>query len=348
MSVAFVQILCAAAGAAVLVLLCVLYRRLIADHKRLERQASLLSEQAQLLDLANDAILVWELSSGEIRFWNRGAELLYGWSKGEALGRTPQAILDTQFPVPLSEINRQLVQDGHWEGELDHTCRDGHVVTVSSRWALQLDQQGRPTAVLGINTDMTARIEFERELQYQALHDSLTGLPNRTLFNDRLEHALANASRHNTQVAVLFLDLNNFKEINDTFGHEAGDALLIEVAQRLRMCLRASDTVARIGGDEFTCLLSDLAHRSEAGIVAQRIEAALAAPVYIAEQQVRVTASIGVAFSASQSTPETLMRAADRSMYERKQRAAVSDVAAGSTLPGRRVPSRTNLALPVD
>src|SRR5438874_3868921 len=156
----------------------------------IQRQAATLAEQAALLDLAHDAILVWDLKSGAVRFWNRGAEELYGWTRAEALGRTPQSLLQTEFPQPLQEINAQLVRARRWEGELVHTRRDGTRVVVASRWALQADTEGQPLAVLGINSDVTERKRAEAALEHQAMHDSLTGLPNRSLFTDRLEHAL--------------------------------------------------------------------------------------------------------------------------------------------------------------
>ena len=117
----------------------------------------ILVEHAQLLDLAYDAILVWELKTGAITFWNRGAEELYGWQRSEVLGRTPQAILQTQFPRPLAEINAELVRTQRWEGELVHTRRDGTAIVVNSRWALQVDEDGNPFAVLAINRDITER-----------------------------------------------------------------------------------------------------------------------------------------------------------------------------------------------
>src|SRR6266852_3720808 len=165
----------------------------------------------------------------------------------------------------------ELVGTRRWEGELVHTRHDGSTVVVSSRWALQVDALGNPRTVLGINSDNTSRKHAEAALEHQALHDWLTGLPNRTLFRDRLEHALAQADRRDHLVAVLFLDLDNFKVINDSLGHQSGDALLVEVAQRLRLCVRGSDTVARLGGDEFTVLLEEIDEEAQANLVAERI-----------------------------------------------------------------------------
>jgi diguanylate cyclase (GGDEF)-like protein/PAS domain S-box-containing protein len=284
-----------------------------------ECQARTLAEQAALLDLAHDAILVWDIQTGAIRFWNRGAAELYGWTRAEALGRTPQAVLQTEFPVPLQAINAELIRMRRWEGELVHTRQDGTKVVVASRWALQADTDGRPVAVLGINSDVTERKRAEAALEHQALHDGLTGLPNRTLFNDRLMHALAHADREGRSVAVLFLDLDNFKVINDSFGHEAGDTLLIEVAQRLRACLRASDTVARLGGDEFTLLVEEGVDEPAAERLAQRITDEFCAPVRIADRDVVVSASIGIALSTPrQSGPDTMLRKADAAMYQAK------------------------------
>jgi PAS domain S-box-containing protein len=155
LSVLLVVIAGALAGAALLLHLG--RRCLAATLREVEQQAATLAEQAELLDLAHDAILVWDLHSGEIRFWNRGAEQLYGWSKGEVLGRTPQAILQTAFPQPLAEINAELISTRRWEGELVHTRHDGSTVVVASRWALQVDDLGNPRAVLGINSDITSR-----------------------------------------------------------------------------------------------------------------------------------------------------------------------------------------------
>ena len=237
-----VSLFIACAMAVGLFVLLRVHRRLATSLREVERQAETLAEQAQLLDLAHDAIMVWDMRSGEIRFWNAGAEQLYGWQRDEVLGRTPGGVLATRFPQPLAEINAELVRDGRWEGELVHTRRDGSAVVVSSRWALQVNPHGEPDAVLGINTDVTSRKAAEEALQFQALHDSLTGLPNRVLFDDRLARALDHADRARQRVAVFFLDLDNFKVINDSLGHQAGDGCWSKLAQRVRGCLRSGDT----------------------------------------------------------------------------------------------------------
>jgi diguanylate cyclase (GGDEF)-like protein/PAS domain S-box-containing protein len=307
---------CLIFAAAAIVLL---RQRLQTSMRKLEHQAETLAQQAQLLDLAHDAILVWDLQTGVIRFWNRGAEALYGWSSAEVLGRTASDVLRTRFPRGLGEINAELVQTSRWEGELRHTRRDGSTVVVASRWALQHDALGQPSAVLGINTDVTSRKQAEAALQHQAQHDALTGLPNRALFRARLETALREARAGKHRVAVLFLDLDNFKLINDSLGHHTGDQLLVEVAQRLRSCLRGADTVARQGGDEFTVLLENVVRPAEAQQVAERMLESLRTPVRLDNREIFVAASIGMAVSgAGQSDPDTLLRNADLAMYQSK------------------------------
>ena len=157
------------------------------------------------------------------------------------------------------------------------------------------------------------------ELSRRAFHDSLTELPNRALFADRLEHALARTRRGQQSVAVLLLDLDGFKQVNDSFGHEAGDQVLIAVAQRIRACLRPADTVARLGGDEFTILLEDIVGVSEATRVADRIESSLRTPFVVEGNEARVTTSIGIALNEpGQLEPSTLLRSADEAMYRAK------------------------------
>ena len=167
--------------------------------------------------------------------------------------------------------------------------------------------------------DITQRKQLEVQLAHQAFHDPLTNLPNRALFLDRLEHALARARRQGRVIAVLFVDLDNFKVINDSLGHEVGDRFLIQVAERLQACVRAGDTVARFGGDEFTLLLEDLAVGQEATEVADRIQEALRTPVNLHGRELVGTASIGIALShAGHDHPQDLLRAADVALYRAK------------------------------
>jgi diguanylate cyclase (GGDEF)-like protein/PAS domain S-box-containing protein len=169
--------------------------------------------------------------------------------------------------------------------------------------------------------DVTERKALAEQLRYQAFHDSLTGLPNRALFMDRLEHALTRANRRNSKVVVLFMDLDNFKVINDSLGHKAGDQLLVAVAERLKTSLRHEDTAARLGGDEFTILVEDISSVGEVVQIAERIAEILRPPFPLEEQEVFATVSTGIALNSSaQEQPADLLRHADLAMYRAKHR----------------------------
>ena len=212
----------------------------------------------------------------------------------------------TQAPRPWSNEERRLVEQLALEGSL-----------VVENAVLRAAEQ--------------ERLE---QLAHQAFHDSLTQLPNRALFADRLAHALERTNRRQAAVAVLFLDLDDFKPINDSYGHEAGDQLLTAVAQRITACVRPEDTVARLGGDEFTILLEDIADARYAIAVAERIEASLRDPFQVAGHEATVTASVGIAVSSGrESTPEDLIRDSDRAMYLAKRKGrARHEVVGGAPL----------------
>ncbi|MDQ4100090.1 MAG: EAL domain-containing protein [Chloroflexota bacterium] len=168
--------------------------------------------------------------------------------------------------------------------------------------------------------DISERKRLEEQLAHQAFHDSLTGLPNRALFMNRLEHALARARRHPTHAALLYLDLDRFKVVNDSLGHEVGDQLLIAVGGRLRACVRPQDTVARLGGDEFTILLEDVGQVDQVLRCARRVLEALTVPFTAAKHQVFTTASIGVAWSNEEEHASALLRHVDIAMYRAKSK----------------------------
>jgi diguanylate cyclase (GGDEF)-like protein len=198
-------------------------------------------------------------------------------------------------------------------------AKDGQVVWLRDDSVILYDSAGRPQHRQGVMFDITERKALEEQLKQQVLHDNLTGLPNRVLFSDRLQHALAHAQRRRGKLAVLFLDLDNFKLINDSLGHDTGDKLLVGVAERLRTFLRAQDTAARLGGDEFALLLEDLAHVDEATRAAERIGDKLRFPFVLEARETFVTASIGVTLGGTTTRrQEDLLREADLAMYQAK------------------------------
>jgi diguanylate cyclase (GGDEF)-like protein/PAS domain S-box-containing protein len=416
----------------------------------LKQQAIMLTEQATLLDLAHEAIVVRD-TENRILSWNRGAEIMYGWPANLAVGNIIHELLKTRLPQPIEEINALLHQHGHWEGEVLHQARDGTLLNVESRWALQRNSDGSPFRILAINQDISARKRVEESLFaekeraqitlnsmgdavistdvpgnivylnpiaekmtgwssqeavgrpgaevfqvfdaacreatpdpmalaitqdctvnlppncvllqrggseipiedsvspihngqgqvtgavmvfrdmtatramalqmiHSARHDFLTGLPNRMLLNDRISQAIALAPRHMKKVAVLFLDLDGFKHINDSLGHPTGDKLLQSIAKRLADCVRATDTVSRQGGDEFVVLLSEVEQPEDAAISARRILQAVAQPHPIDQHDLHVTTSIGVSvYPEDGHDAETLIKNADTAMYQAKE-----------------------------
>ncbi|HEX9988291.1 MAG TPA: EAL domain-containing protein [Chloroflexia bacterium] len=288
------------------------------------------SEERFRLMFANNPIPMWVYDTETLQFLevNEAAIAHYGYSREEFL---QMRILDIR---PLEDMTRLLEDVGKEHPDLQrsdqwrHRRKSGEIIDVQVISHV-LEFAGRKTVVV-VAEDITERKAFEEQLQHQAFHDSLTNLPNRALFMDRLEHALTRARRHERSIAVLFLDLDNFKVINDSLGHKVGDQLLVEVSPRLQRCVRPEDTLARIGGDEFTILLEDISDVSEAVKVAERIAAELQAPISLfghgmltttsmQGHEVFVTASVGIAVQTSWSDrPDDILRHADMAMYEAK------------------------------
>lgn len=239
---------------------------------------------------------------------------LTGYELGEVVGKMKYTDL---FPDDFLDITVEPVRGDERERELIR--KDGSVRPVAAKVYAVDGGEKAATALAVVFRDLTARKELQQEMSYRARHDSLTGLANRSMLHERVAAALSRARRRSTRVALLFVDLDNFKTVNDTLGHAAGDELLTEVSERLRSCLRASDTAARLGGDEFAVLLEDLASDSEPQCVADRLIAAIRKPVIIAGKDVFVGASVGIATGDLALTPDDLLRNADVAMYAAKR-----------------------------
>jgi diguanylate cyclase (GGDEF)-like protein/PAS domain S-box-containing protein len=290
----------------------------------LERQSAdvRLRDQAALLDLATDAIIVRNMQ-GAVTFWNHGAQRLYGWTSSEAQGQDMPTRTDAET-LALHEPLERIVQAGDWRGELLQRRKDGSAVAVEARWTLIRGDDGAPLSILAIETDITQRKFAASEIEHLAFYDRLTDLPNRLLLRDRLQHALESNERSGCRGALLCINLDNFKILNDTLGHDMGDLLLQQVAVRLSYCLRASDTVARIGGDEFVILLIDLCQQpdeaaSRAKLVAEKILDAFKEPFQLGADEPCSTPSIGITlFSTAADSIDELLRRADLAMYQAK------------------------------
>ena len=270
-----------------------------------------------LFENAHDIVFTTDLA-GNFTSINRAGVEMMGYTREEIVAMN---LADLAEGESLERARAGL--RGKLAGAAEETVYELEFVTKGARripFELStrlVSENGEPVAVQGIGRDASERRAYEQDLQRQVLHDSLTGLANRDLFADRIEHALARRSSGTCSTAVLFLDLDGFKAVNDTFGHQAGDLFLVEIAVRLRSCLRSADTCARLGGDEFAILLEESSVEAAAE-VADRILAAFRPPVSIGGQEVFPSVSIGVVLADAGESGDVLLRNADVAMYEAK------------------------------
>lgn len=289
----------------------------IAERQRLEHRRSWL---AMMVESSADAIIGKSLD-GTIISWNPAAERLYGYSAPEAIGQpisfllAPDQASDT---VALLERVRRGDRIEHFE--TTHLCKDGRRIAVALSLSPVTDRTGLVMGVSTIARDITERKRADERIRYLALHDALTGLPNRTLFRERVSSGIARARRNGHPLAVLFIDLDNFKEVNDSLGHHIGDRLLQVTASRLQRCLREGDGVARLGGDEFVIDLPTVSGNEEAAVIADKILEVLRAPFMLDDNTLHVSASIGISlYPHDGDDVETLMHTADSAMYLAKK-----------------------------
>ncbi len=244
-----------------------------------------------------------------------------GYSMEEAIGNKSRMLRsDRHDRYFYKSMWDKLIATGHWEGEIWNRRKNGEAypqwLTISSIKNLH----GKTTSYVGMFHDMTEMKRKDDEIKKQAFHDALTGLPNRILFEDRLEQAVRRSYRHQKKIVLLFIDLDDFKGVNDTFGHSYGDILLQEVAKRLSASVRENDTVARLGGDEFTVILEDVKSRYDPTVIAKKIIKNLEDPIVIKEHETFIGASIGIAIYPDDGRDaETLIKNADVAMYKAKE-----------------------------
>ena len=245
-----------------------------------------------------------------------------GYAAEEVVGKTPRILQGPKTDrAELARLRRRLSRGETFDGaEVVNYRKDGSEYLIAWHVVALRDDAGEITHWMAGQRAVTERKALEESLRHQALHDPLTDLPNRTLFLDRLEEALARLGRGGSSVAVLFLDLDDFKVVNDSLGHEAGDALLVAVSGRLRACLRPEDTVARFGGDEFAVLLDNgTVAGDDAALVAERIVEGLREPFVVKGREISISPSIGIVMAtSSRDRPMDLLRKADIAMYEAK------------------------------
>lgn len=251
---------------------------------------------------------------------NRGFTEITGYNAEEVIGKSPSLLHSgRQPPVVYREMWEAIRRNGKWRGEIWNRRKNGEIYPELLSISAVKDEGGQVTHYVGVFSDIAAQKQAEQQLSFLAHHDSLTGLPNRVLFNDRLTHAIRRAARESAQVAVLFIDLDRFKNVNDTLGHHLGDHLLRMVAGELQKTVRASDTLARLGGDEFALLVEDLNGVQDAFLVAQKLLDVFAQSFALAEHELYISASIGIAvYPNDGQDAHDLVKNADAAMYQAK------------------------------
>ncbi|WP_457573281.1 diguanylate cyclase domain-containing protein [Desulfolithobacter sp.] len=296
-------------------------------HDAVERERTFLQT---VIDGAADSVMVIDMDY-TVLLINATAARIMKVDSGEARGKKCYKLFhgsdvpctDKRYPCPI-----QAVQESGSRVTLIHNPLHGN--NINNTFEIEVtplrDATGRIRGIIEVARDITDRLRIEKELResqsklYQlAHHDILTGLPNRLLFRDRMKQAVAKAQRHKSRVAILFLDLDKFKDINDTLGHDVGDQLLVEVARRLQQQCRRSDTVARFGGDEFVFILDEIKDRNGAAVVAEKILKAMSEPVRVGCHTLHITTSIGIALYPDHSEDmDQVMKYADMALYQAK------------------------------
>ncbi|MBI3899398.1 MAG: EAL domain-containing protein [Gammaproteobacteria bacterium] len=289
-----------------------------AEYQRAEESQRWL---ATIVESSSDAILS-QTPDGIILSWNQAAEHIYGYSAAEAVGQPISMLVSPECTDEEQHFLERLRQGERiLHHETECVRKDGKRIYVSLTISPIKDAVGTIRGASVIARDITDRKRVEERIRYLAQHDTLTGLPNRILFRDRIGQAIAHAQRNQRMVAVLFLDLDGFKHINDSLGHQVGDRLLRMTARRLQRCLRDGDSVARLGGDEFVVCLPNLLENDDARHIAEKLLVALRDSFFIEHDELHISGSIGISlYPADGLDAEVLMRAADTAMYHAKEK----------------------------
>ncbi|WP_153109560.1 EAL domain-containing protein [Propionivibrio limicola] len=292
----------------------------IADIDVRKKAEQKLQLAANVFTHAREGILI-TAQDGAIIDVNNAFTRITGYTRDEVLGKNPRLFKSGHHgPEFYAALWRDLLEKGEWSGEIWNRRKNGEVYAEMRTISAVRDATGAVQQYVSLFSDITPIKEHEKQLEHMAHYDVLTSLPNRVLLADRLHQAMAQAMRHQQLLAVAYLDLDGFKAINDTYGHETGDQLLIALAQRMKNTLREGDTLARLGGDEFVAVLLDLDEASLSVAMISRLLAAAAQPVPIGDRQLQVSASLGVTFfpQAEGVDADQLLRQADQAMYQAK------------------------------
>jgi diguanylate cyclase (GGDEF)-like protein/PAS domain S-box-containing protein len=275
---------------------------------------------ASVFEHAREGILITDAERVIIDI-NPAFTQITGYTRDEAIGNKPDLLAsgrhDTAF---YAAMWREIREQGHWTGEIWDRRKNGEIYPERLSITAINSSEGVISHYLGVFSDISLIKRQEQQLQHLAQHDALTGIPNRVLLADRMRQAIAQSRRNGKLLAVCYLDLDGFKPINDTHGHEVGDRLLVEMARRMSDTLRSGDTVARLGGDEFVLLLQGLTDSEECEATLNRLLAVINLPTHVDDQSLNLSASIGVSlYPSDDQDPDTLLRHADQAMYSAKQ-----------------------------
>ncbi|CAG0997082.1 putative signaling protein [Methylophilaceae bacterium] len=286
----------------------------------LQENADRMRLSASVFGHAHDGIFITDADSRIVEI-NPAFTQISGYSREDAIGRTPAELnFACNEPNFFDYLWQNTASAGDWKGETENRRNNGDVYVASLDLFVVRNEETREVShYVGVFSDITSDMAHRENLEHMAYHDPLTQLPNRTLLSDRLQQALAHAMRTGELLAICYFDLDDFKEVNDALGHEAGDQLLVEFSHRMRSCLRETDTIARMGGDEFAMLLCGLDSIDECEMALNRLLVVINSPFSIDGHIANVSASIGYTlFPYDNSTADTLLRHADHAMYQAK------------------------------
>ncbi len=278
-----------------------------------------LRQAAAVFESTSEAVMVTD-PDGKITAVNQAFTVITGYSEDEVIGKNPKLLRSERHESEFfNDMWSAIKDEGGWRGEVWDRRKNGEIFPVWQAVSAIKNDDGEVTHYVSVFTDISTLKQTQEQLNYLAYHDPLTDLPNRLLFNDRLMHAIERAARSKDQVALLFIDLDNFKNVNDSLGHPVGDELLLKVASRLRSLSRKDDTVARISGDEFVIILENIHDAQDTVVMAQKLINAFQEPLVVQGHELHITLSIGISiYPRDGDDVQTLVRNADAALYRAK------------------------------